>query len=56
MGYRLEANPDQATADEIQAYQQAIGSLMYLITATRPDLAYPIGLVARFIQNPSAEH
>ena len=56
MGYRLEANPDQATADEIQAYQQAIGSLMYLITATRPDLAYPIGLVARFMQNPSAEH
>jgi hypothetical protein len=26
---------------------------MYLMTATRPDLAYPIGLIARFMANPS---
>jgi hypothetical protein len=26
---------------------------MYLMTATRPDLAYLIGLIARFMANPS---
>jgi hypothetical protein len=29
---------------------------MYLMTATRPDLAYPVGLLARFMSNPSLIH
>ena len=56
MGYKLEPNPDQASAGDIHRYQQQIGSLMYLMTATRPDLAFPIGQAARFMSNPNPDH
>ena len=56
LGVKLEKNLDQASEKEIKDYQQQIGSLIYLTTATRPDLAYPIGLLARFMSNPSPIH
>lgn len=37
-------------------YQSAVGSLMYAMIGTRPDLAYPVGLVSRFMSNPVPEH
>jgi hypothetical protein len=37
-------------------YQQAVGSLMYAILCTRPDLAYPISVVSQHMANPSLEH
>ena len=55
-GVRLEKNSEQASATSIKRYQQEIGSLMYLMTSTRPDLAFPVGNCARFMSNPSAEH
>ncbi|KAF8774799.1 Copia protein like [Argiope bruennichi] len=33
-------------------YRQAVGSLMYLATATRPDLAYAISIVSENLENP----
>lgn len=56
IGVKLEPNPDQATADDISHYQQEIGSIMYLMTKSRPDIAYYTGLLARFMANPSLEH
>nr|KYP60164.1 Retrovirus-related Pol polyprotein from transposon TNT 1-94 [Cajanus cajan] len=32
-------------------YRQVVGSLIYL-TLTRPDIAYAVGVVSRFMQNP----
>ncbi|CAI7819325.1 unnamed protein product, partial [Closterium sp. NIES-53] len=30
-------------------YPELVGCLMYLMTCTRPDLAYPLGLLARYV-------
>ena len=37
-------------------YREAIGSLMYLMVGTRPDLAFAIGLLAMFVENPTELH
>lgn len=37
-------------------YLQAVGSLMYLATATRPDISYTVGVLARFSKNPGMQH
>lgn len=37
-------------------YREAVGSLMFLAIATRPEISYAVGLVSRFLENPSDEH
>ncbi len=37
-------------------YREAVGSLMYLMVGTRPDLASAVGLVSRYLENPNSEH
>ena len=37
-------------------YRQAIGSLMYLMVSTRPDLAYPLQILSRYGNNPGMLH
>ncbi|KAH9733862.1 Integrase catalytic domain-containing protein [Citrus sinensis] len=37
-------------------YSSAVGSIMYAMVCTRPDVAYGIGLVSRFMGNPGKEH
>ena len=37
-------------------YRQAVGSLMYLMVATRPDLAYCVNQVAKYMTNPGKAH
>jgi hypothetical protein len=37
-------------------YLEAIGSLMYLMNGTRPDIAYAVGLLSRFSQKPKLKH
>lgn len=37
-------------------YQSAVGSLMYSMVGTRPDLAYAIGMVCRFMSSPIKIH
>ncbi|GMI80802.1 cysteine-rich RLK (RECEPTOR-like protein kinase) 8 [Hibiscus trionum] len=37
-------------------YSSAMGSLMYAMVCTRPDLAYAIGTISRFLSNPGREH
>ncbi|KAI0996197.1 Retrovirus-related Pol polyprotein from transposon TNT 1-94 [Podosphaera aphanis] len=37
-------------------YQQIIGSIMYLVSGTRPDLAYTISHLSQFNSDPSITH
>nr|GEX52831.1 zinc finger, CCHC-type [Tanacetum cinerariifolium] len=37
-------------------YSRAIGYLMYAMTSTRPDIAYPVSKLSRFTSNPSRHH
>ncbi|CAA7038049.1 unnamed protein product [Microthlaspi erraticum] len=37
-------------------YCNAVGSIMYAMICTRPDVAYAIGLVSRFMSNPGNVH
>ena len=37
-------------------YSQIIGSLMYLASATRPDISFAVGKRSRFVSNPEDNH
>lgn len=37
-------------------YASAVGSLMYAMVCTRPDIAHAVGTVSRFLSNPGREH
>ena len=41
---------------EATPYRQVVGSLMYLMVSTRPDLAAALGVLARFMQDPGRIH
>ena len=37
-------------------YRQLVGALMYLAVATRPDIAYTVGVLGRFSSNPGPSY
>ena len=37
-------------------YSSAVGSLMYFMVCSRPDLLYAISVVSRYMINPGKEH
>jgi len=54
--HQLKAFNDEDERTDATAYQQIIGSLMYLVTGTRPDLAYTITHLSRLNSSPSTKH
>ncbi|KAH9762142.1 Integrase catalytic domain-containing protein [Citrus sinensis] len=44
--YRLKQSPMQC----------AVGSIMYAMVCTRPDLAHRVGVISRFMGNPGKDH
>jgi hypothetical protein len=50
-----QRNPDEEACD-LTIYQSMIGSLMYAMTATWPDIGYAIGVLSWYNHDPSNEH
>jgi Reverse transcriptase (RNA-dependent DNA polymerase) len=49
-------NKGKATAAEITRYQSIIGSLLYLMIGTCPDISYAVTHLSQFTTNPSEDH
>ncbi|CAI7910912.1 unnamed protein product [Closterium sp. NIES-54] len=47
--HSLSALPSDESVEPSGPYPELVGCLMYLMTCTRPDLAYPLSILARFV-------
>ncbi|CAI6002227.1 unnamed protein product [Closterium sp. NIES-64] len=47
--HSLSALPSDESVESSGPYPELVGCLMYLITCTRPDLAYPLSILARYV-------
>ncbi|CAI7770437.1 unnamed protein product, partial [Closterium sp. NIES-54] len=48
-GHSLSAPPSDESVEPSGPYPELVGCLMYLMTCTRPDLAYPLSLLAHYV-------
>ncbi|KAK4594922.1 hypothetical protein RGQ29_018597 [Quercus rubra] len=60
-GVPLSDNQRPKTREEVDMmrqvpYASAVGSLMYVMLCTRPDICYSIGIVNRYQSNPRPKH
>lgn len=44
------------TSDNQFPYRQAVGNLLFLSQVTRPDIAFAVNYVSRFLNNPTSVH
>jgi len=52
----IKSNTDNIDTARRKLYLEKFGSLNYLPTITRPDLAYAMSICGRHIANPTQEH
>ena len=60
-GLKLTKAMSPTTPDDIAKcakfpYREIVGSLMYLMISTRPDIAYAVGQLSMFLNNAGPEH
>ncbi|KAE9617992.1 putative RNA-directed DNA polymerase [Lupinus albus] len=59
--FKLSSDLCPHTEEEVERmshvpYASAVGSLMYAMVCTRPDLAYAASMVSRYMHNPGKDH
>jgi hypothetical protein len=59
--FKLTKEMCPKTQEEIEymfrvPYSSAVGSLMYAMVCTRPDITHAVGVVSRYMNNPGKEH
>ena len=53
--FRPQEENEEPLGPEVP-YLNAIGALMYLANATRPDIAFSVNLLARYSSSPTRRH
>ena len=53
---QLPATPNQHARMKGVPDNKAIGSVLWPVVVSRPDIAYAIGILSQFIQNPGQAH
>jgi len=48
--------PEDRLSMKTVPYHELVGKLLYLTVATRPDIAYTVGVLCRFVENPGPAH
>ncbi|CAL4099616.1 unnamed protein product [Meganyctiphanes norvegica] len=56
LGLNKELGNNSPSLSENTLYRQIIGSLMYLMTNTRPDICYIVSFLSQFMVNPTFAH
>jgi hypothetical protein len=51
-----QSESDESQAERTKTYQSLIGVLLWIATITRPDVAYAVSMLARFVSQPQAKH
>jgi len=59
--FRLSAESCPQSEEDIEnmshiPYSSAVGSLMYAMVCTRPDLSDVVSVVSRYMHNPGKDH
>ena len=49
-------NEEERLSMQAVPYSEAVGSLLYLARGTRPDIAYSVAFLSRFVANPGRAH
>ena len=53
---KISPNQEKARAQDINLYQQKVGSINFATTMTRPDIAFATSKLSQFLLNPSTTH
>jgi hypothetical protein len=51
-----KVNKGKASVAEVTCYQSIIGSLLYLMIGTHPDIAFAVTHLSQFSTNPTEDH
>ena len=52
---KISNNSDLSSFSDISLFRSAVGSLMFLSVATRPDITFAVNYVAQSLQKPSLQ-
>ena len=53
---KLEYSEDAMKMSDVRIYREAVGSLIYLTTCTRPDLSFMVRRFSQYFAEPTEEH
>jgi hypothetical protein len=56
VGTSLTKEGELLSDDDHATYRSLVGGLLYLSVNTRPDLAYSVGTLARYMSSPTEDH